>query len=140
MIKSLWAMGLTLFLAPAFAYDLSQHQWRDRLLILVADDPQDGDLRGQLRALEQEQAEVEDRDLRILHLTADEGWLDRRPLSIEETRHLQHLLDVAPGQRQLILIGLDGEIKRRSELSTDLSEVFAQIDAMPMRRAELDGR
>jgi hypothetical protein len=40
----------------------------------------------------------------------------------------------------MILIGLDGGIKRRGELDTELQAVFGQIDGMPMRRQELRER
>ena len=138
MTRNVWVtVLLTLALAPAFAYDLSQHLWRDRLLVLVADDPQDPDLVGQLRSLNQERAAVEDRDLRIFRLFAYDGWIDQNALSKEEVAQLRRTFGVPISQRQLILVGLDGDIKRRAKLSTELSEVFAQIDAMPMRRNEL---
>src|SRR5690606_36647291 len=39
---------------------------------------------------------------------------------------------------RLILIGLDGGVKRRYEAAEfSVSDLFADIDAMPMRRAEL---
>src|SRR5690606_6181568 len=36
----------------------------------------------------------------------------------------------------VILIGKDGEVKRRSDLVLDAADIFSQIDAMPMRRAQ----
>ena len=39
--------------------------------------------------------------------------------------------------RLVILIGKDGGVKRRAGLNTDLSEIFLQIDGMPMRQQEM---
>lgn len=125
---------------PAQAYDLSQHQWRDRLLILAADDPADATLRDKLEAVRQKQAGIEDRRLVVFQLSAHSGSVDGRTLSASDLSRLRKLLRIAPGQREMTLIGLDGGIKRRSDLGTDLEEIFAEIDRMPMRRAELDGR
>lgn len=139
-MKLLITVLLSVLVLPALAYDLSQHQWSERLLVFVAEDPQDPDLADQLRNVAQESAAVKDRDLRVYRLFALSGWIDQRPLSADDVAQLRRTLGIAPGQRQLILIGLDGDIKRRGDLSTKLSEVFAQIDAMPMRRAELRER
>lgn len=141
MTRNVWVTALlSLALAPAFAYDLSQHLWRDRLLVLVADDPQNSDFVEQLRTLEQERAGVADRDLRIFRLVAYDGWIDQNALSKEDVAQLRRTFGVPIGQEQLILVGLDGEIKRRAKLSTEILEVFAEIDAMPMRRNELRAR
>ncbi len=125
---------------PAQAYDLSQHQWRDRLLILAADDPADAALREKLEAVRQKQAGIDDRRLVVFQLSAHSGSVDGRSLSASDLSRLRELLRIAPGQREMILIGLDGGIKRRSDLGTDLEEIFAEIDRMPMRRIELDRR
>ena len=55
----------------------------------------------------------------------------------EAVPDLRTQLRAAAGDRRVILIGKDGGIKRRAELDTDLREIFRQIDAMPMRRAEM---
>ena len=141
MTRKIWiTVLLSLAVAPAFAYDLSQHLWRDRLLVLAADAPQDPDLIEQLRSIAQERAAVEDRDLRIIQLVAYDGWIDQKALSKEEVAQLRRAFGVPIGQRQLILVGLDGDIKRRAKLSIELSEVFEEIDAMPIRSNELRTR
>lgn len=145
LLRRPWA-GATGFLllsslfTPLHAYDLSVHEWRDRLLILVADDPDDATLNAQLRDVTRQRDGIVDRRLRVFRLFADSGWVDDRPLTREDVDRLRRDLRIVRGQRQLILIGLDGGIKRRAELSTDLTDVFAQIDGMPMRRQELRSR
>ncbi len=47
---------------------------------------------------------------------------------------------VQPGADAAILIGLDGTEKARWDTAPTLSEIFAVIDAMPMRRRELEAR
>ena len=122
------------------AYDLSQHLWKNRLLFLVSDSTADPPLSAQREAIETLRTEVVDRDLVVFELFAASGNVDSQVLSAEDVAGLRRQLGVAPGDRQLILVGLDGGIKRRGELETELQVVFEQIDGMPMRRQELRER
>jgi len=47
---------------------------------------------------------------------------------------------VSPDSREPVLVGLDGGTKRRAPLATPLSEIFRQIDGMPMRRQQIQER
>jgi hypothetical protein len=124
----------------AAAYDLSQHLWQHRLLFLVSDSAADPRLSAQRDVIETLRDEIVDRDLRVFELYPTSGNVDGRALTAEDVAGLRRQLGVAPGDRQLILVGLDGGIKRRGELDTELQAVFGQIDAMPMRRRELRER
>ena len=121
----------------ASAYELAQHLWQHRLLFLVSVDGDDPQLAAQRAAVAILRDEVIDRDLRVFELYVRSGSVDGRPLTESDVRRLRRQLGVAPGDRQLILIGKVGGIKRRAELDTDLQSVFDQIDAMPMRRMEM---
>jgi hypothetical protein len=46
-------------------------------------------------------------------------------------------LDVSRGEFAVILMGKDGGIKLRRQSQTKLTDIFALIDAMPMRREEM---
>ena len=121
----------------AAAYDISQHQWRHRLLFLVAPSGDDPDLAAQLRGIELRRDAVLDRDIRVFQLFRDHGFAEERALTTDSARQLRQHLDVTAEDRLVILIGKDGEIKRRTNLNTDLRDVFLQIDAMPMRGSEI---
>jgi hypothetical protein len=133
-------LGIALFCAAAGqaeAYDLSEHEWRHRLLFLVAPHAEDADLRTQKREIALRSDAILDRDLIVFELLADQGLRGETPLSREAVGALRRQLDVAAEDRLVILIGKDGGIKRRAGLDTDLADVFLQIDAMPMRRQEM---
>lgn len=40
----------------------------------------------------------------------------------------------------VLLVGKDGGVKRRANDPVNLNELFAQIDRLPMRRAEMEER
>jgi hypothetical protein len=133
--------GLALLITGnALAYDLSPHLWQNRLLFLVSDSAADPRHAAQREVIDTLRDEVIDRDLVVFELFTASGNVDGLVLGADDVAELRTQLGVAPGDRQMILIGLDGGIKRRGELDTELQAVFGQIDGMPMRRQELRER
>lgn len=124
--------------APVAAYDWDAHLWRDRLLILVAPAPDDTGAARQLAEIRRRDDAVQDRSLRIVQVYAHHGSVDAQSLDITEVRDLRQRLNAAADARELILVGLDGGIKRREPLDdAQLSDLFLEIDGMPMRQAEI---
>jgi hypothetical protein len=121
----------------AAAYDLDPHAWRDRLLLLIAPTPDDPLLQAQAQTIEQRNAALHDRDLRVFMLYRESATVDDLALSAREAKQLRRRLDVTEDDRLMILIGKDGGVKRRTTLDADLRDIFLQIDGMPMRRAEI---
>lgn len=126
---------------PALGYDLDQHLWRHRLLVLVAPDRQDGAVQAQLRAIENRRDAIQDRDIRVIQLFGDGGLADGQHLDADTSGRLRQRLDLDATAGALLLVGKDGEVKRRVQLDAGLgaglTPIFAQIDEMPMRRAEM---
>ena len=123
------------------AVDLTAYQWKNRLLILFA--PAENDLVYQSfkEQIQRRTQEVQDRELLIFHVfETEEGRLGHLPLKKEQLLFLRKEFSILPGQRIVILIGKDGEVKLRRELPLELSEIFSVIDAMPMRRREIRER
>jgi hypothetical protein len=136
--RILVGIGLLLLVVDyAGAYDLDRHLWRERLLFLVAPSAEDAEIASQLRWIEGRQDAVLDRDLRVFQLFAEQGRVDDQMLTPASVERLRTRLGLAEQDRLVILIGKDGGIKRRASLNTDLSEIFLQIDGMPMRQQEM---
>lgn len=119
------------------AYDLNQHQWRHRLLFLIAPRANDPDFAAKVREITLRPDALLDRDTRVFQLLPNQGYVEDTALSPEDVRRLRDRLGVTVEDRLVILIGKDGGIKTQSALNTDLREIFLQIDAMPMRRHEM---
>ncbi len=131
-------IALIMFSADqAAAYDLSQHQWRHRLLFLIAPDHGDPDLAAQQRDIALRRDAILDRDMRVFRLLRDRGFVEDVELRGPAVAKLRSRLGVSSEDRLLILVGKDGGVKRRAALDADLRGVFLQIDAMPMRREEM---
>ncbi len=128
---------LMLTINGAAAYDLGQHEWRQRLVFLIAPSSDDPAMAMQRQWIQRRWEAVADRDVLVFQLFFDQGFVGDRVLAAQEVRELRKQLAVAAQDRLAILIGKDGGIKRRAALETDLREILLQIDAMPMRRDEV---
>jgi hypothetical protein len=124
-------------LDQVLAYDLSQHEWRHRLLFLVAPQADDPDLATQQHAIAMRRDALVDRDIRVFQLFPDHGLVEGTALTADAARELREHLGVTAADRSVLLVGKDGGVKRRADLDTDLRAILLQIDAMPMRRGEM---
>jgi len=124
--------------AMAMPQDLSQFQWKNRLLLLFAPSRSHPSFDTLYKSLEARKAETADRDLVIFEI------LESEPSSMGATRleagaaqALREKFDIFRGRFAVILIGKDGGIKLKRQDQTQLEDIFAVIDAMPMRQQEM---
>lgn len=129
---------MLLLTTGAGAFELVDYQWRNRLLVLVAASPEQPSVAVALDRVEQSATALTERHVVVIQLfTQATSLADGQPLTTAEAEGLRKELAVERHDEALILIGKDGDIKRRAPLQTNLAEIFAQIDAMPMRREEM---
>lgn len=133
-------MGVVLVSGSAIAQDIDHVLWQERLLILISPSADEPLLVRQKQALRDRHDAVAERRLRIIEAYADHDSIAAQDHSPPLHRAIRERFGAAHDTREMILIGLDGGIKRRAPLSTPLGEIFQQIDGMPMRRLEIEGR
>ena len=123
-LLTLGCAGLAAYLAEGCARppaaglalpDLTAHQWRHRVLVIDAPEQVTEDYRRQLASLDAAKAGLEERNLQVVTRTG------------------------APAFR-VRLVGKDGGVKLDQATPLGVTTLFALIDAMPMRRAEMAGR
>ena len=121
--------------------NLSDHQWENRLLLLLTKDTNSQEYKKQVAELREEAAGLKDRKLIIYTLTPqqyhtgldlEKKW--KKSAGLFQKYHQNE----APFE--VILIGLDGGIKLRQSDVLSCQQLFALIDRMPMRRQELRRR
>ncbi|SFE38903.1 DUF4174 domain-containing protein [Roseivivax sediminis] len=130
------ALGLTLA-APADAQrsgtvtplppdtaELSDYRWSNRPVLLFADADTDAAYAAQRAALAAAAPGLADRDIVVLTDTDPQarGALRAR---------------FAPEGFLMVLVGKDGGVKRTETAPISADDLFATIDAMPMRRREM---
>ncbi len=123
-LLTLGCAGLAAYLAEGCARppeaglalpDLTAHQWRRRVLVIDAPEQVTEDHRRQLASLDAAKAGLEERDVLVVTRPGSPAFRVR-------------------------LVGKDGGVKLDQGAPIETATLFALIDAMPMRRAEMAGR
>jgi len=125
-------------LVNANAQNLSAHQWKNRLILLLLNDATSSELQAQLTEFRTQLAGMKERKLVVYQIQAnqfqrglnsDNEWIHSNKL------YKKYKSDDTPFE--VILIGLDGGIKLTQHELLTCQKLFAIIDGMPMRRREL---
>lgn len=114
---------------------------RPRLLVVFAPDAEDARLGMQRGTLADRAAEAAERDLVVVEALGDgTGVVGEAPLPEGAAAELRLRTGVSASAFAALLIGGDGGEKKRWDGPVSADWVFTAIDALPMRRAELQAR
>lgn len=118
--------------------DLSQYRWQNRLIVLQASAEGEDICQQQLQVLEEDVEGLMERKLIVVQLAESESRIHLpKPLPLELNEKDQKRFRASGKPFSFILIGLDGGVKLRSHELVSREYLYALIDGMPMRRAEL---
>ena len=125
--------------APPFA--LSAYRWEYRVLVLSAPREDDPRMREQQDNVASTARAFADRDMVLVTLLdTPASTAGNRQLTREETALVRAALDIPPDSFAVRLIGKDGTVKLSAKDPVSMSEIYALIDTMPMRRSEIKDR
>jgi hypothetical protein len=124
------------------AAELDVHLWRERPLLLFAPSADHPERVRLVKELERRRHELDERQIVVYELLPrGAARVGDKPLGAATVEDMRRRFAVTADQAVLILIGKDGGEKLRAGLGTvDLDTVFRRVDAMPMRRLEMQGR
>ena len=120
-------------------------QWNHRLLVVAAD-PGSEDFDLQLSVIAEVGSEWLDRDLLLIMLANEEGWIiddpaaprsEWRHLSVGEAAAFRIRYGLTGTRFEAALVGKDGGVKSRYLEIVTPAAIFPFIDAMPMRMDEI---
>ncbi len=103
--------------------DLDSYKWTNRLLVVNSSAEQG--LSVQKKTFAADPAETSDRDLLLLPVSESESELWKK-------------FRFQNGEFKMLLIGKDGTIKQEYLEPTPMGSIYNAIDAMPMRRREMN--
>lgn len=115
------------------AQDISDFQWKNRILLLVSDTLTSESLNKQLNAFQSFSEAFKKRDLVIILITPKATYSNTKaPISITG-------IDVyrKDNFKGIILLGKDGGVKLKDTFVVLPEIIIALIDAMPMRQSEM---
>jgi len=120
------------------AQNLSQHLWKNRAILILSED--NSAFERQMLAFKANEKGIYERSLIVYHLKSDEYEQVMPKGDVQRSTNLFKKKNQANASFELILIGLDGGIKLRQKEFLSCEKLFAIIDSMPMRSAEIKNR
>ena len=127
--------------ADMMAKDLTEHKWKNRLILVIANDPSENQFNLQLEELKKHLPGLADRKVVVYKILPDKYQLEN--FKKDEWINSSDLYDdykQSDSPFEVILIGLDGGVKLAKNRPVACEELFALIDSMPMRMRELKNR
>jgi GTPase SAR1 family protein len=125
---------------PVFGEDekmitLEELRWKNRIILVFINEDTDSEV---IREVFKEYAdEIDDRDIRFFIIGKQIETNGKETLAKEYVKQLKKNYNVNDETLTVILIGKDGGEKYRRD-RLDLEEIDHVIDAMPMRRQEME--
>ncbi len=118
--------------------DLSRFRGTNRLVLIFASSNSDENAERQRDLLEGHESGIANRDLLVLHLLEDvPGGPAGESITPQQAAAARRDFGLEDGRFAAVLVGRDGGAKFRSGEPVSATDLFARIDAMPMRRREM---
>lgn len=117
------------------AQEFNKHRWKDRLLVIFTTDYENDQVQKQLEVLEMAGEDLKVRKVKVYVVSKEKFWYNfsrNSKANIKEKKIDKSF--------EIVLIGLDGGEKFRSEEVQSVQTINALIDGMPMRQSELKNR
>ena len=116
---------------------LENYLWKNRIVILFAPHDSSVLLRKQYATLKSDFRGLKERDLLLIRVVSDQVEGEEFSRGADEAQQLRRQYQIADNAFCVVLIGKDGSEKIRSNDIVSRDELYAVIDAMPMRRQEM---
>ena len=125
------------------AQELKKHQWKNRVVLIVAQNEDSKEYQQQIAEFNALHKELRERKLLTYLILPLRYTIINYPVNPEKNEWISSstLFDKFAGENidfKVLLIGLDGGIKLQKNGLLTAEELFGTIDPMPMRRAELN--
>lgn len=129
----------------ASSQDLKKHQWKNRVILIVSQNEDSKTYNQQIAQLSRLPKELKERKILVYEILPERYRIMNYLNKEKKGKWISSsLLYGQYGNKQevfkVILIGLDGGVKLNSSNVLMPSELFATIDSMPMRRAEMENK
>jgi len=134
-----------LMINHATSQDLKEHQWENRVVIIVSQNEDSMEFQHQVAEFNRLPKELKARKMLIYEVLPGRYRIMNNQIKGKENEWITSttLFDKFANKEEdfkVVLIGLDGGIKLEKTEVLTTTELFGTIDAMPMRRAEMKNK
>jgi len=119
------------------AQDLFKHQWKDRLVLIIAEDENNKTFKQQLTELQKHPQGLNERKLVIYQILPEKYTTGIEEENWKISSDLYSTYKALKSDFRVILIGLDGGEKLKQTEVLSAEKLFNTIDSMPMRQSEI---
>lgn len=116
---------------------MDTYRWHKRPVIVAAPDPSAPLVAAQRAALATTDAALSERDMVRIEILGENVTTDGTPRPDISASRLRDQFGIGKTDALALLVGKDGGVKIRRRAAITADELFATIDAMPMRRREM---
>ena len=134
----LFVLILSLNSTSIMAQDLSKHQWKHRVLLVLSSSENNSSYQQQIDSLKTNLKGLDERKLVIYQVVKDHFKIGFNDVEWKISSSLYEQYKKETSDFEIILIGLDGGIKLRQTSFLSNKKLFGIIDVMPMRRQEIN--
>lgn len=119
-------------------FNLSSHQWKNRILLVFAPSDENVNYQQQVQLFKQQQQGLNERDLLLVTvLRQGTSYSNEQPIDRASAAKLRQKFNINDNDFRVILVGKDGGAKSQDSEVVQVETIFRQIDAMPMRQQEM---
>jgi hypothetical protein len=119
------------------AQDLGVHRWENRLVLILTNQTDNEKYRYQVEDFKNHLDGLNERKILVYHITQDGYKVGLSKEKWQKAKTDYSVYKKTVGQPEIILIGLDGGVKLRTNEFLSSQRLFAIIDVMPMRMQEI---
>jgi hypothetical protein len=120
------------------SFDLDEHRWNNRVLLVFSPNNTYTDLTRTMEMVQNNRGGISERDLKVFQVLENIGNSSGdNVLQSDDAQDLRERFKVSPNEYKSILIGKDGTEKMRTGEVVTAKRLFEIIDAMPMRKLEM---
>ena len=135
--KNLLLLVAFLFTLNSYCQNLKEHQWKNRLVLIITKDLTSDIFKRQNVTLASKTEELKQRKILVYKIIPKNYQLEYSNKNIIQNDNMFRKYNKADNIFKIILIGLDGGIKLEQTEFLSTEKLFAIIDGMPMRRSEI---
>lgn len=137
-LKAIVLLLEMMLLSQHINLELNEFRWKNRVLLVFSANEDSSHLTDQKEALLRDEAGLIERDLLIFEITKDQEITELlHEKEYRSNTNLWRSYEISNADITVLLIGKDGTEKLRSTSVLSSKELYAVIDAMPMRRTEM---